>query len=88
MKDLSKCWMEKEPFKQCCCTCKFHVPTYEHCETNPNLRNQVSKLARKITCICGVTNGFACVPPEMDGKIYINWPEHSCGCEMYRKKEE
>lgn len=72
------CQMTVEPFKQCCCTCESHLPTHEHCTT--------SKLKSKDGCACNIQNGWACVPPG-EGKVYINWPEHSCGCELYTPRK-
>jgi len=94
----NECQLGKEPFpEQCCCTCYWHRPTYEDCNTNPMLRREV---ARKISenggevgkgggCICDIQNGWACCV-SMEGEvpnIRINWPEHSCGCELHITEE-
>jgi hypothetical protein len=87
------CQKEVEPFKQCCCGCENHLPTHEHCTTNPAMRQEAMKKAGGPACICGVQNGWACVPPMPEGEkrvVYTNWPEHSCGCELHtpRKKKD
>ena len=74
-----KCQLGVPPMHQCCCQCVYLRGTYEHCTTNPHLRDEMG------TCVCGVQTGWACTNPEMDGRIYPNWPEHSCGCELYTK---
>lgn len=46
-------------------------------------------------CVCGVQKtevggkqlNYACVAPEF-GRVYENWGEHSCGCELHTTKEE
>ena len=83
-----KCTLHSKKWKQCCCNCKFHLPTHEHCTTNMALRKQIEKLTGVDKCICGIQIGWACAVP-MDGgsgRIYVNWPEHSVGCEMYTAK--
>jgi len=87
------CQMEAEPFKQCCCNCENHLPTHEHCTTNPTMRQEAMKKAGGPACICSIRNGWACVLPKMEDVervAYTNWPEHSCGCELYtiRKKKD
>ncbi len=71
----SVCYLHDPDWNQCCCDCVFHRPTHEHCTTNTKLRDE------KQTCICHVQNGWACcLEPD---RVFINWPEHSVGCECY-----
>ncbi len=70
------CTLNDPEWKQCCCNCQFHRPTYESCTTNTKLRDE------KQTCICGVQNGWACDIPDSK-RLHINWPQHSVGCECY-----
>lgn len=73
---------------QCCCDCIHLRPTHEHCSANPELRKQIETLCGGTHCICSIQNGWACCNPEMDGYIYINWNQHSCGCELHTKKRK
>ncbi len=75
------CQLDIGPFFQCCCTCQNHWPVMHHCTTSPELRE------KKEGCCCNVQKGWACVEPEM-GRVYDNWPEHSCGCELYAPNTE
>ncbi len=75
---MSKCQLKSEPFHQCCCQCRDHLPTYEHCFTNPSFRQA------KGSCICSIQSGWACVT---HGRISTNWPEHSVGCECFISRE-
>lgn len=72
------CWLEKEPFFQCCCKCIYRVDVKLHCHDEHD----------KSGCICGVQTGFACTGFESENVIHANWPEHSIGCEMYTTKEQ
>lgn len=80
--DGSKCQIKVGPFFQCCCKCIYHLPVHHHCGTDP--KPKVKTYGR---CVCGVQKGFACVAPEM-GRVYDNWPRHSCGCELFTTKKE
>lgn len=73
------CYMNEPPFYQCCCNCKHHLADYEHCITNPKLRDE------KEACICNIQKGWVCHFPESD-RVFSNWEEHSCGCELYSAK--
>jgi hypothetical protein len=75
------CQLDIGPFFQCCCTCQNHWPVMHHCTTSPELREKNGG------CCCNVQKGWACVEPEM-GRVYDNWPEHSCGCELYAPNTE
>jgi hypothetical protein len=81
----SVCQLTVEPFKQCCCKCAYHLPVHFHCTTEP----KPEKLPEgpEGSCACGVQKGWACVSPE-SGRVYDNWPEHSCGCEVYTTQED
>lgn len=84
VQDLERtCWLTHPDFRQCCCNCVHHKPTHEHCTTNPLLRKQVEEIVKKPHCICHIQTGWACCVPEDSGRIYVNWPEHSVGCECY-----
>lgn len=64
------CQMTEPPFYQCCCNCKHRVMAMPKVNTEGE-------------------PGFACaVPMSMEGDpfrrmVFVNWPEHSCGCELY-----
>lgn len=74
-------------FVQCCCNCKHLHPVHYHCGTEPKPTEEQKKAAGiEGRCVCGVQKGWACHNPEMDGRIYDNWPQHSCGCECYDPK--
>lgn len=90
---MNECQLGKEPFPDiCCCTCYWHRPTYESCTANPLLRKEIARKIKESggdgrVCICDIQNGWACVDPEMK-EIHINWPEHSCGCELHVTEEQ
>ncbi|KKQ10204.1 MAG: hypothetical protein US20_C0002G0005 [Candidatus Pacebacteria bacterium GW2011_GWF1_36_5] len=78
--DVDKKW------NQCCCKCVHHLPTHLSCG------NVVSQGDHK--CVCDIQIGWACtiemvmVEKGEIPRIQINWPEHSCGCEMYEKRSD
>lgn len=73
---------------QCCCNCRNLRPVHYHCCTEPKPTNeQKSASGSHGICVCGVQKGWACVNPEMGGRIYDNWPKHSIGCECYDPKQ-
>lgn len=76
------CQLNVEPFFQCCCTCVYRLPVHHHCCTSP----KPDPKTHEGRCVCGVQKGWACVAPEF-GRVYDNWPEHSCGCEMHTTRE-
>ena len=81
------CGLRDDPqFVQCCCNCKNLRPVHFHCCTEPKPTDE-EKQAAGVTgrCVCGIQKGWACVMPE-SGRIYDNWPQHSCGCECYDPK--
>lgn len=78
------CQMTVEPFYQCCCNCNFHFPVNFHCCTEPKPDKSLHPDSK---CCCSVQKGWACFPQDSK-EIYDNWPEHSCGCEMYTPKNK
>ena len=76
------CQKDVEPFRQCCCECIHHRPVHWHCSTAPKRREPK-------VCVCCVQKGWACVTPaELGDRVYDNWPEHSCGCELHTKETD
>jgi len=81
---LVRCFLDYRDMQQCCCNCKHLHPVHYHCCTEPKPTDEQKKAAGiEGRCVCGVQKGWACHNPEMDGRIYDNWPQHSCGCECY-----
>jgi hypothetical protein len=72
------CGKTHDDMRQCCCDCRYHLPVHHHCCTTP----KPDRKTHTGPCCCGVQKGWACVCPEA-GRVYDNWPEHSCGCEMH-----
>lgn len=70
------CGKTHDDMRQCCCDCVYHLPVHHHCSRDPELRKQHGG------CCCRVQKGWACVAPEF-GRVYDNWPAHSCGCELH-----
>lgn len=71
----NECWLNKLPFYQCCCKCKYHIEDYSHPETD---RKPIFHI-----------RGYICLAPEItEGKgAFSGWPKHSIGCELYTPKE-
>lgn len=66
----------KSKFKQCCCKCVNHRPAHRHCGASGK-------------CTCNVRIGWTCcLPSDISEQVFIDWPEHSCGCELFENKEE
>jgi len=78
MAEEKKCGMDDPELKQCCCKCARHLAVHHHCCTSPKPEGVTG-------CVCH--KGWACIMPE-EGVIYDNWPEHSCGCELFEMKRE
>ena len=75
-----ECYLEKDrdPYtKQCCCACEYLKVTHKHCTTFRKDREAEGK------CICGDEEGYACTVFD---RIYVNWPKHCIGCEMFTDK--
>ena len=82
------CQLDVEPFFQCCCTCIYRMPVHYHCCTEPKPTDEQKRAAGiERRCVCGVQKGWACVAFEFE-RVYDNWPEHSCGCELHTTCEE
>lgn len=71
----SGCTLQDPELMQCCCNCVHLRAVHYHCCTTPKPDGVTG-------CVCGVQKGWACAMPEHD-RIYDNWPQHSCGCELY-----
>lgn len=81
MMDKNKCWMDDPDMRQCCCTCRYHRPAHLHDD------NVVDK--GKHGCICDIQVGWTCaMPQQLTNRIYINWDEHSIGCEMWNPDKD
>lgn len=82
------CQLTVEPFFQCCCNCVYHRPIHFHCCTEPKPTEEQKKASGHDggRCVCGVIKGWACVGPDSE-RVYDNWGEHSCGCELYTERE-
>lgn len=63
----------------CCCKCQWHEEDFEHCTTNPALRDENG------TCICNIHKGWICQIPG--DHSFSGWPEHGY-CEMFKEKDE
>lgn len=93
----SKCWMDDPEWKQCCCTCRFHLADHYHClHVTPmeklNLVDMPRAKHKSIfgekmsdACDCSIQRGWICAPPDFYPKAYSNWPEHSVGCELWEE---
>lgn len=81
---MNECQLDKEPFFQCCCVCKHHIEDFYQCTIQPGLRASIEKETGKATCICGIHKGWVCIAPIFH-HAHSDWPEHSCGCEMFYK---
>jgi hypothetical protein len=89
MEHQTECQLSEEPFNQCCCVCAHHLADYYHCHDTV-LRNRLAKHYGSDKCICDIQRGWICVVRLDDLRAHSEWPEHSCGCEMFsdtRKKE-
>jgi hypothetical protein len=66
------CQLNKPPFFQCCCQCKFHIPDhYRHSD----------RLHKK--GLCYKQKGWICDPQHEGIGATSGWPEHSVGCELF-----
>lgn len=77
------CQLNVAPFYQCCCTCKFRVPAVKRWPWW--LYRIIRKLQLTRFSLIRRT-GWACVAYDLS-HVEINWPEHSCGCELHTVKE-
>lgn len=68
--------MDKCEIKYCCCKCVSHRPAHKHCHA-------------KKPCKCGDRIGWVCVGEDQpSSRVFVNWSEHSCGCELHTTKSE
>jgi hypothetical protein len=86
---LDSCCTLKDPeLMQCCCNCAYLRAVHYHCCTEPKPTDEQKKAAGiEGRCVCGVQKGWACAMPDRD-RIYDNWPQHSCGCELYSARTQ
>lgn len=73
------CQLNAEPFFQCCCNCKMRLTDYKHCSIHGRKDGK---------CVCSEVRGYICVGFIDEGMAHSEWPEHSCGCELYLPKYE
>jgi hypothetical protein len=85
---LDPCWLEKEPFYQCCCNCKLLAKLNLHCQEIVNY----NEVKGKHGCVCDIQVAWVCMshiiersPEEMKTHpiVQIFRNEHGVGCEMY-----
>lgn len=74
---MSDCQLTDAPFFQCCCNCTFRLTDYKHCSIHGRKDGK---------CICSEVKGYVCTGFANEGIAHSEWPEHSCGCEMYDPK--
>ncbi len=75
------CGLKDDPnFVQCCCNCKYHVPTYRRWPWWIRRTFQILRLPRLPLFMPG--NKWACVAYDLS-HVETHWPAHSCGCEIY-----
>lgn len=85
----TECQKKEGPLFQCCCDCIYLRAVHYHCCTEPKPSEAERKKFKSTgRCVCGVRKGFACCNPELDSRIYDNWPKHSGGCEMHTTKRQ
>ncbi len=84
------CQLLVPPFYQCCCTCKFRVKAIKRRQpwwiwriTDPITR--FFKFPR--LSLHYKKTSFVCVGYDLS-QVELNWPEHSCGCEMHTVKSK
>ena len=86
-----KCGLKDKKWRQCCCICRYHTRVNYHCCTDPKPDKSLHPDSK---CCCSVSKGWACiVEVAMDtdnpnAAIHDNWLEHSCGCEMFTKRNQ
>lgn len=73
---MNDCQLTVAPFFQCCCKCVYHLKDKYRCTEENHKRG-----------ICFQQKGWVCAPPDADF-VESDWPEHSCGCELYTTKED
>ena len=68
-----KCCLKTKPFYQCCCKCQYLLKDYSH----PTTDGKSNKHLR----------GYVCAAFMTDHGVHSGWTKHSCGCEMYQRRE-
>jgi len=68
------CQLGVGPFFQCCCNCKLRLTDYKHCTIHGRGADG---------CCCHEVKGYVCIAFASEGIVHSEWPEHSCGCELY-----
>jgi hypothetical protein len=74
-----ECQLNAEPFYQCCCNCKLRLTDKKHCSVHGRSEGK---------CVCNQTKGYVCIAFSDEGIAHSEWPEHSCGCELYRPRQD
>lgn len=74
------CQLGVPPFYQCCCTCKFRVPSHRRWPYWLVKTFDILHLPRLSLWMPG--KKWACVAYDLS-HVETNWPEHSCGCELH-----
>jgi hypothetical protein len=74
-----RCFLDDPEMPQCCCNCVHHI----------SIRKPWVECGKRGTgdCDCGTHKEWGCAGFISEGKVIGNWPEHSCGCEMYSPNE-
>jgi len=85
---VKECWLNKEPFHQCCCTCLLHWEDVTHCQEDKKFIE--TAYPNHKGCGCGLNKGWLCLFVAQDGerKAISGWPKHSIGCELHITKKE
>ena len=74
-----QCWKTQAPFFQCCCQCVFRVKDFSH----PTSDGKPASRFKSYVCIgLLIEDRF-----HVESGVHSEWPEHSCTCEMYQKRE-
>ena len=71
---MTVCQLAVEPSFQCCCNCSMRLTDYKNCSIHGQPANK---------CVCSEVKGYICAGFANEGVYHSEWPEHSCGCEMY-----
>ena len=78
-KKMSKCWLHKKPFRQCCCNCANLLKLNLHCS---------EVIHKPDGCVCDIQIGWVCVAFGSEGIAHLFRHQHSVGCEMYAEKQK
>lgn len=77
---MTKCYLDDPDNPQCCCNCEHRLYGVRHC-------NGTAKSADGDGCGCKDRIMYLCAAPSFHPRVYLDWPEHSCGCECYEAKK-